>query len=167
LPNRYRAGTVALILRMPMSLKHRVAEAAARRGVAVNRFICETLADAVEGAAVAKQKTMDPRLLLPTQGAEETGARGVLDAELDRMRRTRQVAPIDVIECKGQRYIFDGHKRVAAALILGLGSVPVVVRFRDGDKMPWGEPVEEFVLGIPRGYKHDFEAFRGGRNSDG
>ena len=111
------------------------------------------------------QRTVAPQKLLPTQGAVETGGHGALDAVVASVRQSGIHNPVQVIQFQERFYIFDGHKRVAAALILHLPAVPAIVQFTDTDLMPWGEPVATFLKGIPKAYKHDFEEFGSGSDA--
>jgi RHS repeat-associated protein len=81
----------------------------------------------VVGAAAAGARTVDPRSLRPTH-------------LVDSQRRVNKIAdriktdgfdptqPIETVEIDGELYIKDGHHRTAAAVRVGVKSVPVTVR---------------------------------------
>ncbi|MDI3299099.1 MAG: ParB/RepB/Spo0J family partition protein [Bacillota bacterium] len=167
MPNRYRAGTAAVLLRLPADLKCRGQElvrqwSGGSKPRSLNHMIQLMLENAVEtvrrrrDAATALE--LDPRALRPTQGAEETLAGGLLDGLIEEIKRSGRIDPLEVFECDGSYYILDGHRRAVAAAALGRVTVPVAVVFGSDDTLPWGESVRRFVARLPlAGYQAEME----------
>jgi hypothetical protein len=160
-PNKYREGTVVVIVRMPKDLKQS-AQRKVRQwrskmpGLSLNRLLCILLEDVVRSRSREQAMNMDPAALIPTQGAMDTAGSG-LEELIEDIRANGVAEPVSLIECGGSYYIFDGHRRVAAALVLGLSSVPAIVEFREHDGMPWKQPVREFIASVSSSFRDDFE----------
>ena len=60
MPNRYRAGTAVITLRIPVDLKEKLKRQAASRGTSVNRLIRDRLEGETEATAGLRQRLANP-----------------------------------------------------------------------------------------------------------
>ena len=89
---------------------------------------------------------VEPQMLLPTEHVRQLAgeaARSVRERMVEGEVSSQQ--SVEVVHCEGFFFIWDGHKRVSAALLEGVPFIPIEVIAVDGGVVPTGDSVDEWV----------------------
>jgi predicted cytidylate kinase len=105
------------------------------------------------------QRWVSPRILFPTEHVRQLAGREAKEL-CSKVKREGfdPERPVDVVSWQGFLFIWDGHKRVSAALMNETSLIPMVIVASDHEHLPTTETADEFAkASINPSWYYDWE----------